>query len=230
MIKRWLPGMVAATILLPWAASGQGAGKEDAPMAPSPLSRAALLKELASDPALRRGLAEQTTALGGKPDAVFAGTAAAVPGEDVKDTWHQGVVLTPRDSQILRDGKPQGQLVVYNVFMHSLKECLVGNFLPVATGPGSSPYAGAGLYELPGAADVEHPWLVEVGFELEGLKEEQIRLQVNHEPVPGIRLSDTSMLGFVRMGGGRHFVEITQPPADPQHRTRRFWYTRIMRL
>lgn len=230
MMKRWLPAAIAASACLPWAAFGQGARKEEAPPAPVPLSRVALLKELASDAEVRKGLAEQVTALGGKPDAVFAGTTAARPGEDVKDAWHQGVALTPRDSQLLREGKIQGQLVVYNVFMHSLKECLTGNFLPVATGPGSSPYAGAGLYELPGPADAEHPWLVEVGFELAGLKNDQIRLQVNHEPAPGIRLGDTALLGFVRMGGGRHFVEITQPPADPQHRTRRFWYTRVMRL
>lgn len=97
-------------------------------------------------------------------------------------------------------------------------------------GPGTNPYAGAGLYELPGAPAAEDPWIVEVGFELEGLKENDVRLQVSHEPVPSLRMGETSLVGFVRMGGGRHFVELTQPPADPQRRTRRFWYTRVLRL
>lgn len=211
------------------AAWGQGPSPDAGPPTPTPLTRTALLKKLASDPDLRQGLSEQITALGGDPDAVLNGTAPARPGEDVKDLWHQGALLTPKDSQILKEGKLQAQLVVYNVFMHSLKECLEGNFLPVTTGPGS-PYAAAGLFELPGPATPEHPWIVEVGFELEGLRENQIRLQVNHKPVPALRFGETALLGFVRVGGGRHFVEITQPPADPRRRTRRFWYTRLLRL
>jgi hypothetical protein len=163
-------------------------------------------------------------------EEVLAGKAAASPGDDVQDLWHQGAILTPRDSQITAQGKMQGQLVVYNVFMHSLKECLAGNYLPVATGTGTSPYAAAGLYDFPGPEKTDHPWIVEVGFELAGLKEGQVRLQVNHEAVPALQLGENELVGFVRVGGGRHFVEITQPPADTQHRTRRFWYTRVMRL
>ena len=93
-----------------------------------------------------------------------------------------------------------------------------------------APFAAAGLYEFPGPEKADHPWIVGVGFELAGLKDDQIRLQVNHEPIPALRLGENELVGFVRVGGGRHFVEITQPPADPQHRTRRFWYTRAMRL
>lgn len=210
-----------------WGALAQTPAK---PAAPAPLSRIAILKQLAADKDVRTGLVEQIQALGGKVDDVLAGTAPAKPGEDVKDLWHQGAVLTPRDSQILQGEKLLGTLVVYNVFMHSLKDCLAGNFLPVAGGPGPSPYAGAGLYEMPGAEGADHPWLMEVGFELDGLKPDQVRLQVNHQPVPTIRLGDTALLGLARLDGGKHFVEITQPPADPQRRTRRFWYTRALRL
>lgn len=189
-----------------------------------------LLKQLAGDKDVRTGLVEQIQALGGKPDDVLAGTASAKPGEDVKDLWHQGATLTPRDSQILQDEKLLGAMVVYNVFMHSLKDCLAGNFLPVAGGPGPSPYAGVGLYDLPGAEGADHPWLMEIGFELQGLKPEQVRLQVNHQPVPTIRIGETALVGLTRLDGGKHFVEITQPPADPQRKTRRFWYTRALRL
>lgn len=214
-----------------WQARAQApAPKNPAPAAPVPLTRTALLKRLAQDEEIRKGLSEQITALGGKPDAVLAGTAAAKPGEDVKDQWHQGVVLTPRDSELLQNGKQTGLLVAYNVFMHSLKDCLQGNYLPILCGPGSGQYAAAGLYDLPGAADAEHPWIAEVGFEMTDMKSDQIRLQVNHEPIPAARLGDTTLLGFVNVNGGKHFVEITQPPADPAHRTRRFWYTRMMRL
>jgi hypothetical protein len=210
-----------------WGASAQTPSK---PTAPAPLSRAALLKQLAGDKDVKAGLVEQIQGLGGKPDDVLAGTAPAKSGEDVKDLWHVGATLTPRDSQIVQGEKLLGALVVYNVFMHSLKDCLAGNFLPVAGGPGPSPYAGAGLYDLPGAEGADHPWLMEVGFELEGLKSDQVRLQVNHQQVPTIRLGDTALVGLARLDGGKHFVEITQPPADPQRKTRRFWYTRALRL
>jgi hypothetical protein len=211
-----------------WSALAQP--PKETPAAPAPLPRAALLKRLGADAELRKSLAGEIEALGGKTDAVLEGTAPARPGEDLKDLWHQGATLTPRDPLLGDKEKPQGVLVVYNVFMHSLKECMAGNFLAVQTGPGANPYAAAGLYDVPGAPDGDHPWIVEVGFDLAGLKEGDIKLQVGHEPVPSARLGDTSIVGFARMGGGKHFVEITQPPADPAHKTRRFWYTRFMRL
>lgn len=215
-------------LLVPLAVAAQPA--PPAATAPAPLARTALLKELASNPQMKAALAEQITALGGKPEAVLAGTAPARPGEDLQDVWHQGATLTPRDPQLAVDDKPLGLLVLYNAFIHSLKECLAGNYVPIATGPGSSPYAGAGLYDMPGDPKTPHPWIVEVGFELEGLKADQIRLQVNHAPVPSFRLRETSLLSFVNLGGGKHFVELTQPPADPTRRTRKFWYTRVLRL
>src|SRR5687767_14255056 len=181
-----------------WHAHAQPAPRD---AAPAPLSRAALLKRLAADPELKKSLAEQIAAAGGKAEEVLAGTAPAKPGEDVKDLWHQGATLTPRDSQIVVEGKPAGILVVYNVFMHSLKDCLAGNFLPVAGGPGPSPYAGVGLYDLPGAEGTDHPWLMEIGFELDGLKPDQVRLQVNHQPVPTIRIGESSLVGLTRLDG-----------------------------
>lgn len=51
-----------------------------------------------------------------------------------------------------------------------------------------------------------------------------------HRPVPSFRLRETGLLAFVNVGGGKHFVELTQPPADPARRTRKFWYTRLLRL
>jgi hypothetical protein len=165
MTRRFWAGGVTALVALGvgWGASAQTPTK---PMAPTPLSRPALMKQLASDKDVRIGLVEQIQGLGGKPDDVLAGSAAAKPGEDVKDLWHQGATLTPRDSQIVQGEKLLGTLVVYNVFMHSLKDCLAGNFLPVAGGPGPSPYAGAGLYDMPGTEGADHPWIMEVGFEL----------------------------------------------------------------
>ncbi len=219
--------LAAGLALAGWQVRAQNPPAE---RAPSPLSRGALLKALAVDPKVREALTEQVRALGGNPGAVLAGTAAARPGEDVNDRWHQGLTLTPRDSQVHEAESPLGLLVVYNVFMHSLKDCLAGNYLPVASGPGPSPYAAAGLYEMPGEANTEHPWIVEVGMELSGLKEGDVSLQVNHEPVPAIRLGETGLVGFVKLPGGRHFVEITQSPPDPKKKTRRFWYTRAMRL
>jgi hypothetical protein len=224
----WLCGPAGLVALgLGWGASAQTTVKTPAA---APLPRAALLKQLASDPEVKAGLAEQIQALGGKTDEVLAGTAPAKPGEDVKDLWHQGATLTPRDPQIVQGDKVLGAMVVYNVFMHSLKDCLAGNFLPVAGGPGPSPYAGVGLYDLPGVEGTEHPWLMEIGFEIDGLKADQIKLQINHQPVPAIRIGDNAMVGLVRLDGGKHFVEITQPPTDPQRKTRRFWYTRALRL
>src|SRR5205823_2682664 len=144
------------------AGAGWGAPAESPmvrnPTAPTPAPRAALLKRLAADAEVRAALEEQIRAVGGKPEGVLAGKEAAKPGEDVTDVWHQGAALTPRDPELTQGEKQVGLLVVYNVFMHSLKDCLVGNYLPVASGPGPSPFAAAGLYDLPGAPDAEHPW------------------------------------------------------------------------
>jgi hypothetical protein len=232
MKRAWLAGLLLLLVLgagAGWSAPGEAPPVLANPKAPVPLTRAALLKRLSADEEVRKALADQIAAVGGKPGGVLAGKEPAKPGEDVNDLWHQGATLTPRDPQLAKGDRPLGILVVYNVFMHSLKDCLEGNYLPIATGPGTSKYAAAGLYDLPGAPDAEHPWIVEVGFEVTGLKD-QVKLQVNHEPIPFAKLGDTALIGLVVMGGGRHFVEITQPPADPAYKTRNFYYTRILRL
>ena len=200
------------------------------PTAPKPLTRTALLKTLAANKDIRDALSGEIRKLGGDPERVFSGETAARPGEDVKDRWHQGVTLTPRASSLTVGGKLLGQLVAYNVFIASLKECLAGNYLPILGGKGDQKYAIAALYDLPGAPDEQSPYVAEIGFEYDGMKPGDVQLQAQHQPLPAVRLGPTSMLAFVSLGGGRHFIELTRPPADPKRRTRRFYYARILRL
>ena len=203
---------------------------QTAPAAPKPQSRTEWLHALIGDAEMKALLVEQIKKQGGDPDAVFAGKAAANPKQDVKDLWHQSVLVTPRNPQLIVDNKEAAQLLCYHVAMRSLDECRAGNFLEILGGKEGPNYSAVALLDFPKSAQPE-PWLIEARYDSSGDSGEKIQLALGHKPVPSAEHGDDSgRTAFVLLPGGKFFVELTRPPADDKKRLRRFYYFRLMKL
>ena len=198
--------------------------------APKPQSRVEWLQSLLSDPEMKTLLEEQIKKQGGNPEAVFTGKAAADPKQDVKDAWHQSIIVTPRDPQVKIANKEVAQLLCYHVAMRSLEDCRAGNYLEILSGKEGPNYSAVALLDFP-KSDKPEPWLIEARYDSSGDAGAKVQIALGHKPVPSAEHGDDSgRTAFVLLQGGKFFVELTRPPADDKVRLRRFYYFRIMKL
>ena len=221
--------LILATLLVAFTLHSI-AQEAPAPAAPKPQSRVEWLAALLSDADMKALLAEQIKKQGGNPEAVFAGKTAADPKQDVQDVWHQSVFVTPRNPQVLVNGKEAAHLLCYHVAMRSLDECRAGNYLEILGGKEGPNYSAVALLDFP-KSDQPEPWLIEARYDSSGDSGEKIQLALGHQPVPSAEHGDeTGRTALVLLAGGKFFIELTRPPADGKKRLRRFYYFRLLKL
>ncbi|MBI3875578.1 MAG: hypothetical protein HY300_06385 [Verrucomicrobia bacterium] len=200
------------------------------PAAPKPDSRVEWLDKLRGDAEMKALLDEQIKKLGGHHDAVYAGKEAADPKQDVKDAYHQSLLITPREPVVRADGKDVANLVCYHVYVRNLRDSFDGNYIDILAGKEGPNYSAVALLELP-KSDKPEPWLVEARYDSSGDDGGKTQLALGHKQIESAEHGDdTGRTAFVLVPGGKFFIELTRPQADPKKPVRRFWYFRMMKL
>jgi hypothetical protein len=198
--------------------------------APKPEPRTAWLASLARDPEMKSLLDAEIRKLGGEPGSVFAGKSAADPKQDVKDAFHQSVVVSPREPVATVDGKDVANLVCYHVYVRNLGDSHTNNYVDILAGREGPNYSAVALLELPRTEKPE-PWLVEARYDSSGEEGGRTHLALGHKVIPSAEHTDDSgRTAFILVPGGKFFVELTRPQADAKKPVRRFWYFRLMKL